>query len=119
MKYDDLFEVVQGALEKREIHGNRIAGDVTRAVLRALEGQSPALAAERDALKAAIVEYVEANTNESDLAAFRKLQSLARTDAAQRTGDDQLCDYCKKVHDIRLACDEWVEAMRKIEQARR
>ena len=51
MKYDDLFEVVQAALEKREIHSNRIAGDVTRAVMRALENESAQQSVQRTAEK--------------------------------------------------------------------
>jgi hypothetical protein len=53
MEYDDLFEVVRCALIKRGVESHRIAGDVTRAVVRALEDKA-APTAERDALKAAL-----------------------------------------------------------------
>ena len=49
--------------------------------------------------------------------AFLRLNDAIRDYSAVQqnvnTDENQYCLYCKTVHDIRLACPEWIKAMKK------
>jgi hypothetical protein len=84
MTYDDLFEVVQDALLNREIHSNRIAGDVTRAVVRALEEKAAKQIAVCDC-----VQFMRSGTHDARCAA--RLAELVCPECDSRVMDNGYC----------------------------